>query len=65
MGFLHVKLCGSSCPFNGHHSEESGCTFSVVSHQVFMHIAKIPLDLLQAEQSQLFQPLCMSDAAIP
>lgn len=46
MGFLYLKLCGSSCPFNGYCSEESGCTFSAISHQVFMHIARIPLNLL-------------------
>ena len=39
-------VCVASCPFNGCHSEESGCTFSVLSHHVFIHIDKIPLNLL-------------------
>lgn len=55
----------ASGPVSGHHSEEPSSIILAPFLQVFIHIDKILLRLLQAEQSQFSQPSLRRDATVP
>lgn len=56
---MSCVVSAASCPIAVHPQEEFGSIFSATSHQVVADCNKVPLQpsLLQAQQSQLAQPL--------
>lgn len=54
-------------PFTGHQWEESEYIFFTSTHETFVNIDESPAEfsLLKVKQSQLSQPLTLSDAPIP